>query len=227
MKNFGLAALIAFGFGLSACATVDTASRNAPIELSQINAPAVQPVQQLVAVEDYNIKVSRQLRVSEANVYYPLGDIVWRGEPIGDRHAQVARIFQSSVEHVKAENAEGALPVIVDIDVKRFHGMTEKTRYTVGGVHSITFDMTVRNPLTGAVLVPTREVSADLRGYGGSRAIQAEHQGMTQKVRITRHLANILQQELAAPGSAGTEITELVDGLETNFAPVGEDAVRL
>lgn len=227
MKNFGLAALIAFGFGLSACATVDTASRNAPIDLSQIDAPAVQPVVQLVAVEDYNITVSRKLRVSEANVYYPLGDIVWRGDAIGDRHAQVARIFQTSVERVQAENAEGALPVIVDIDVKRFHALTEKTRYTIGGVHSITFDLSVRNPLTGEEIVPTREVQADLRAYGGSRAIQAEHQGMGQKVRITQHLANIIQKELATPGSAGTAVTELVDGLETNFAPADQEAVRL
>ncbi|MCG7492030.1 DUF6778 family protein [Thalassobius sp. Cn5-15] len=223
MKNFGLAALIAFGFGLSACATVDTASRNAPIDLPQLAAP----VTQSVTVADYNIKVSRELRVSEANVYYPLGDIVWRGEPIGDRHAQVARIFQSSVQRVQADTVDGALPVIVDIDVKRFHGMTEKTRYTVGGVHSITFDMTVRNPTTGAILVPPREISADLRGFGGSKAIQAEHQGRGQKVRITRHLANVIQQELTQPGSVQSQITELVNGLEVNIVPAGEDAVRL
>lgn len=227
MKNFGLAALIAFGFGLSACANVDTASRNAPIDLPQLAAP----VAQSVTVADYNIKVSRKLRVSEANVYYPLGDIVWRGDAIGDRHAQVAQIFQTSVERVQAQNVGGALPVIVDIDVKRFHALTEKTRYTVGGVHSITFDLTVRNPTTGAILVPTREISADLRGFGGSKAIQAEHQGRGQKVRITQHLANVIEKELATPGSVGTAVTELVDGLEINVAPINaasaQDAVRL
>jgi len=117
--------------------------------------------------------------------------------------------------------------VIVDVDVKRFHALTEKTRYTVGGVHSITFELTVRNPLTGDLLVPTREIQADLRGFGGSRAIQAEQAGMTQKVRITQHIANVIAQELSAPGSVAPQITELVDGLETNFAPAGEDAVRL
>jgi len=223
MKTLRIVALLAVGLGLSACASVDTASRNAPMELPQMTAPATQ----VVSVQDYNIKVSRTLRVSEANSYYPLGDIVWRGEAIGDRHAQVARIFQTSIQRVQEKNAEGALPVIVDVDVKRFHALTEKTRYTVGGVHSITFELSVRNPLTGDLLVPTREIQADLRGFGGSRAIQAEQAGMTQKVRITQHIANVIAQELSAPGSVAPRITELVDGLETNFAPAGEDAVRL
>lgn len=223
MKTLRIVALLAVGLGLSACASVDTASRNAPMELPQMTAPATQ----VVSVQDYNIKVSRALRVSEANSYYPLGDIVWRGEAIGDRHAQVARIFQTSIKRVQEKNAEGALPVIVDVEVKRFHALTEKTRYTVGGVHSITFELSVRNPLTGDLLVPTREIQADLRGFGGSRAIQAEQAGMTQKVRITQHIANVIAQELSAPGSVAPRITELVDGLETNFAPEGEDAVRL
>ena len=75
MKTLRIVALLAVGLGLSACASVDTASRNAPMELPQMTAPATQ----VVSVQDYNIKVSRALRVSEANSYYPLGDIVWRG----------------------------------------------------------------------------------------------------------------------------------------------------
>lgn len=223
MKQIRIAALLAFALGLSACASVDTASRAAPLEMPQLAAP----VAQVVAIEDYNIKVSRSLRVSEANTYYPLGDIVWHGENIGDRHEQVARIFQSSLTKVQSDNAEGALPVIVDIDVNRFHALTPKTRYTIGGVHSIAFTLTVRNPATGEIIVPARDMTADLRGFGGARAIQADQQGLGQKVRITHHLANVIAQELAAPGSVGTEVTELVDGLETGFAPEGSDAVRL
>lgn len=212
MKHLRIALMLALGLGVSACASVDTASRNAPIDLPQMTAPAA-PV---VAIQDYNIKVARSLRVSEANSYYPLGDIVWRGEPIGDRHAQVARIFQDSIGSVQQKNAEGALPVVVELEVLRFHALTEKTRYTVGGVHSITFNMTVTNPLTGEVLVPTHKVQADLRGFGGSRALEADRTGLTQRVRITHHLANVIAQELAAPGSVLPGVTELVDGLEIN-----------
>lgn len=215
MKTLRMIALMAMGLGLSACASVDTASRNAPLDLPQMAAP----VAQVVSVVDYDISVSRKLRVSEANTYYPLGDIVWRGERIGDRHAQVGRIFQDAVTKVQAENVDGALPVAVELNVTRFHALTEKTRYTIGGVHSLEFELTVRNPTTGEILVPTREVKADLRGFGGSKAISAEQMGLGQKVRITHHLANVIADELALPGSTPTEVTELVDGLEVNVTP--------
>ncbi|WP_373050749.1 DUF6778 family protein [Thalassovita aquimarina] len=210
MKKIRTGIILAIGLGLSACASVDTASRNIPLE-----APQMLPAAPVVALADYNIKVSRSLRVSEANMYYPMGDIVWRGDAMGDRHEQVARIFQDSLIQVQQQNQQGALPGVVDIDLLRFHALTEKTRYTIGGVHSIAFNMTVRNPVTGEVIVPTYEVKADLRGYGGSKALAAEQQGLTQKLRITRHLANVIAQELATPGSAPKGVTELVAGLET------------
>jgi len=171
MKIIRTGLLLAIGLGLSACASIDTATRNIPLEMPQM-APAA-PV---VAVADYNIKVSRSLRVSEANMYYPMGDIVWRGDPMGDRHAQIARIFQDSLTRVQTKNEDGALPVVVDIDLIRFHALTEKTRYTIGGVHSIDFNMTVRNPITGEVIVPTHEVKAEaarlrrVQGDGGGTA---------------------------------------------------------
>ncbi|MFY0680494.1 MAG: hypothetical protein JXR13_07990 [Thalassovita sp.] len=225
MKMFRTGIMLSIGLALSACGSFDTASRNAPLELSQIvPAPVAAPA---VAIADYNIKVSRGLRVSEANTYYPLGDIVWRGDRVGDRHAQVARILQDSILKVQAENAEAALPVVVDVEILRFHALTEKTRYTIGGVHSVTFNMTVRNPATGEILVPEYEVNANLRGFGGSKAIYAEQQGLDQKTRITHHLANVIAQELAAPGSVGPAVVELVDGLEVNFGSEQDEYVQL
>ena len=75
--------------------------------------------------------------------------------------------------------------------------------------------MTLRDPVTGAPLDAPRTVKADLKAYGGSKALAAERDGLTQKVRITRHLQNVIAQELAAPGSAPDGVTELVAGLET------------
>lgn len=212
MAYFRTIIAICAGLSLSACASIDTATRNAPLDAAGLEAGAV--AQPEVSVATYNIKVSRGLRVSEANSYYPMGDIVWRGDPIGDRHAQVAGIFDTAMT-VAAERAEGTMPAQVDIEVLRFHALTEKTRYTIGGVHSIKFKMTLRDPETGATLVEPRIVTADLKAYGGSRALAAEQQGLTQKVRITRHLENVIQQELAVPGSTTDKVTKLVNGLET------------
>jgi hypothetical protein len=170
---------------------------------------------QSVSVQSYKVMVPLGLRVSEANTYYPMGDIVWRGDPIGDRHAQIAAIFNTSMSQATGA-AKGGLPVNAEIVVKRFHALTEKTRYTIGGVHSIAFDLILRDPATGAEIMPPREIRADLKGYGGSKAIAAEQQGITQKLRITRHLANVIRMELEKPGSAPNSVTELVAGLEVN-----------
>ncbi|MFZ5961365.1 DUF6778 family protein [Thalassococcus sp. BH17M4-6] len=201
MKKSKLFCGLLMGLSLSACATVDTASRNAPPEpmhVAQI-APSVR-------IAEYSVQVPRSLRVSEANRYYPGGDIVWRGDPAGDRYEQVKAIFETSLAR-SAQAVQGERPVRVDIVVKRFHAMTEKARYTVGGIHAITFDMTVRDPETGAVLVPQRTVRADLEGLGGSRALAAEARGVTQKYRITNHLVGVIEQELTDP--QGYQATEM------------------
>lgn len=190
LRNIAALALVT---GVAACGSVETASRNAPLE-----APA--PVQHFAAmsIADFKINVSRGLKVSEAKRYYPGGDIVWRGEPLGDRHLQVARIFQESVGKSQALGADG-YPVNVVINVKRFHAITEKARYTVGGVHSITFDMMLTDPRTGLQVGETRTIKADLEAFGGARAINAERNGISQKYRITNHLAQVLHQEMTSP----------------------------
>jgi len=216
MKHVRIITALVLGLSVSACASFETATRNAPLEsATALAAKLPSAAVQSFAVQSYKVKVPRSLRVSEANTYYPLGDIVWRGDPIGDRHAQIGEIFNTSMSQA-IDGAQGALPVDAEIVLKRFHALTEKTRYTVGGVHSIAFDLILRDPETGLEVVPPRTIRADLKAYGGSKAIAAEQQGITQKVRITQHLENVLRSELAEPGSAPDGVTQLVAGLEVN-----------
>ena len=195
--------------GLSACASVnsvdsnayyDTASRAAPVT-SSLNAPvaSVAPVAlanfKVVAV---NVSVPQSLRVSEANRYYPSGDIVWREDPIGNRHAQVDAIVTAGLTQGVAGFA-GEREVVLDVVVTRFHALTEKARYTIGGVHAIQFEMTIRDAETGEILMASRPIKADFDALGGRTAVAAEARGITQKVRITNHLAFVIQQELGGP----------------------------
>ena len=48
-----------------------------------------------------------------------------------------------------------------------------------------------------------RIVEADLDGYGGQDAIDAVARGETQKVRLTRHLAQVVNEELNVSSRAG------------------------
>jgi hypothetical protein len=152
-----------------------------------------------VHVTAVRVQVPRSLEVSEANRYLPRGDIVWRGDPIGDRYAQVEAIFQDAMERGTAQ-IDGPVPVVLNIRLVRFHALTEKARYTVGGVHNIIFDLALSDPATGELVTPVRRVQADLDGFGGQQALRAEAAGQTQKVRITAHLAEVIRQELTRPG---------------------------
>jgi hypothetical protein len=188
--------------GLAACgapqANLDgeRVSRGLPSGAA-IDAPQVQPAQQNYTVTEINVSVPRTLRVSERNSFYPGGDIVWREDPIGDRHQQVADIVYAGLAK-GAEALDGLRPVILDVEVTRFHALTEKARYTVGGVHAIQFMLTIRDAETGAVIEPEKKVVADFPALGGMAAIAAEQRGMTQKVRITGQLAHVIKEELSS-----------------------------
>lgn len=193
MTKLRFFALLAAGASLSACVTADTATRNAPIEPAPRTAS--QNVTQPVRINRVIVDVPQTLVVSEANRYLPSGDIVWRGDPPGDRHAQVKAIFEDGLQR-GAKSLRGGRSADLLVSVRRFHALTEKARYSVGGVHHIVFLMALADPATGDLIVPWREVRADIEAYGGQKAIQADAQGQTQKVRITDHLARVLVEEL-------------------------------
>jgi hypothetical protein len=152
------------------------------------------------AVRDYDVvslsvTVPRDLVVSEENSFYPSADIVWRGDPFGDRYDQVQRVFEEGMR-AGARTLGGSRPVNVEVEVRRFHSLTEKARYTVGGVHSIRFLITVTDARTGEIVEGPRFVSADREALGGQRAVEAEQAGRTERVMVLNHLAGVAVREL-------------------------------
>ena len=195
MTKFKIIAAMLLGLSVSACgAAPEVATRNAPLEApKQMNAVSL-------SVQTVTVSVPRSLKVSEANRFYPGGDIVWREDPRGDRHAQVQKIVQDAM--IKGVTGlEGSVNVALDIEVVRFHALTEKARYTTGGVHDLEFKVTLRDPVTGQALTEHRVIRADLKAFGGYQAIAAEQRGETQKFRITEHLARVIRAEITDPGS--------------------------
>ena len=162
----------------------------------------VTPSGAVVASRDYdvvavNVTVPEELDVSEGNNYYPFADIVWRGDPIGDRYAQIAAIFEEAASRGVLQS-EGARPVIADIEVVRFHGVTERTRYSVGGNYNIVFDLAITDALSGEIVEAERRVAGNLPAPGGEAAVRLEQNGQTEKVRVLDFLTLLLQEEIVA-----------------------------
>jgi len=216
MRTLKAALAATVAVAVSGCMTVeDTATRNAPLDSRAIvstagstttttTAPAIQagvpaPQTRSLQFTGFTVDVPPSLRVSEANSFYPTGDIVWRGEPFGDRHAQVASIVSDATRRAFGQT-EGATRAVAELKVTRFHALTEKARYTTGGWHEINFVLTVRNADTGALIDGPRMIKTRTTAFGGYRAMEAEAQGMTERVRIVGHLANVLRQEVMGLG---------------------------
>ncbi len=183
---------------LSACAGSSPVSRSA-VDATLASSGSVSGPKRLAAqyeVMQVNVTVPEALRVSEANVFYPVADIVWRGQPVGDRHAQVRTLVQNAAAGATAPMRKGP-QVVVDIEIVRFHSVTEKTRYTVGGTHDMVYMLTVRDAVSGAVLDGPRKVVADVKAAGGSRAVAEEQMGRTQTVVVTERLVQSLRHALS------------------------------
>ena len=177
---------------LSACSSSLSTIPKVPAELANSVDVTQLPSMRVVGLV---VTVPETLVVSEANSYKPIADIVWRGDPFGDRYAQVKAIFEESIAR-GAASLQGDLPVVLHITVRRFHALTERTRYSIGGEHEIEFMLSVTNGRTGDVVVPPYLVRTVLKGFGGEEALEAERLGQTQKKRIGDHLAALIVQEL-------------------------------
>ena len=187
---------------LTACAGGEPVSRatgGAPLGFAAIGEamPGAAVLAPKYAVREVRVEVPRALVVSEANLFYPVADIVWRGEPRGDRHDQIHRIFTEALGFGTAGMATGP-EAIVEVQVRRFHALTEKTRFTVGGVHSVRFDLTVRDARSGAILEGPRYVIADVKAAGGRKALEEDQIGRTQRVVIIENLSQVIRRELSS-----------------------------
>lgn len=184
---------------LAACAGSEPASRGAvdPVTTaprSDGRGPIV--MESTYDVVGISVNVPHTLRVSEANSFHPSADIVWHGDPFGDRYQQVADIFRNAATAATGPMHQGRA-VNVAIEVVRFHAVTDKTRYTIGGTHSMHFMLTVTDARTGEVIDGPRLVKADIRAAGGNAAVAEDRAGRTQRVVVTEHLTQVLRRELS------------------------------
>lgn len=143
--------------------------------------------------QDVEVVVPRSLSVSEANRFAPRGDIVWHGEPTGDRHLQVQRIVENGAENA-LRGLRGYQPVRVEIEVEQFHAISDRARLVApSAVHNLQFKIRVFDAKTGRQIIPTDRIRADFPAYTRGQALEAERLGLTQKVRITKHLEDVIK----------------------------------
>lgn len=148
-------------------------------------------------LNDVRVNAPQTLTTTEVNSYIPDADIVWHGDPQGDRRAQVATIVAQGIRE-GASGLRGTQPVNINATITQFHALTPRARAMEGnvGVHDIRYTVTVTDARTGEMLSPTQDIRADKAALVGNQAAEADARGYTQKVEITRHLAAVTRHWL-------------------------------
>lgn len=201
MYKAKIVAGLCVSMALFACSPAEMPSRGLNIASPSVPdvTAAKQATQTQYNVVSYTVSVPRSLLVSEADVYLPIADIVWHGDPDGDRYDQIKTIFETAVARSTQDVTEGRA-VTVSIEIQKFHALTPKTRATLGGNFAMHFYLTVYDAVTNEILDGPRRIVADTKASGGVRALREEQQGITQKSVIIARLVEVLDQELARPG---------------------------
>lgn len=137
------------------------------------------------------VLVPDHLTQTEANTYAPNADIVWHGEPKGNRRAQVAAILKDGILRGSA-GLNGTRGVRFEVTLVRFHAVTPAAvSRAPGAVHNIQYIVQVFDDQTGRAISDPQVIDADLEAYVGDAAIVAAIQGQTQRVRIVDHIARV------------------------------------
>ena len=202
---------------LVACSPAEMPSRGLNIASPAVPDVSAQSAtaQTLYNVVSYSVSVPSSLLVSEADVYLPIADIVWHGDPDGNRHEQIKSIFDAAMAQSTQDMTEGRA-VDVAIQVHKFHALTPKTRATLGGNFAMHFYLTVYDAATHEILDGPRMVVADTPASGGVKALREEQRGITQKSVITARLIEVFDLELSRPGRP----TQMPDAISRDdFSP--------
>jgi hypothetical protein len=189
-------------FAVAGCGALKSESPDG-LSTSVVKVDGREPIVQssveaaLYNITEVNVTVPSTLRVSEENLFYPDADVVWRGEPQGDRLEQVKAIVEDGFAAGIVGMKTGP-KAVMGVQLERFHALTEKARFSVGGVHDVVFVMVVREVGTNAILEEPRRIEVPIRASGGDSAIAEDAAGRTQRVVIVEGLAEAIRRELSA-----------------------------
>ena len=85
----------------------------------------------------------RELTVSNADTFAPNADIVWHGEPYGDRRQQVAKIVDEGIT-LGADALKGDREVLIAASLSQFHAVTPlSVSRAPSAVHNIAYSIQV------------------------------------------------------------------------------------
>lgn len=156
-------------------------------------------------VHEVQVTVPDNLTTTEVNILRPDVDVIWFGDPQGDRLAQVGVILSDAIE-VAAQSLipeNFHRPVVIEATMIQFHSLTPRARALVGGIHKVKFTIQVVDQKSGEILAGPTVIQADEFAYGSWKAVRADAEGQTMKVRISNRITAVVGNWLGLNSSGG------------------------
>lgn len=203
MITFRNAMMLAAVAALAACSGgTGLVSRNAQADAALLTAyegesHAAVPLNPSYRVVEVKVEVPASLTTSEDNGIKPRSDILWHEDPLGDRHGQVDAIMTAALEE-GVRGLSGERAVVLEATMTRFHALTKRTRYSIGGEHEVWMYIAIRDAKTGELLEPARLVGFD-ESISPEEALANEARGINQRIEITGLVKDMIRYELTRP----------------------------
>lgn len=145
-------------------------------------------------VADVRVSVPRTLTTSDENSWTPDYDIVWHGDPPGDRHAQVEALMTTALR-TGAQELRGKRAVTLVATLQQFHAITPKVEKYLhfSGVHDIRFTLQIFDARSGQPLTEPTPIAADAPALVGGDARAARARGYTQKNEIIDAVSAVIR----------------------------------
>lgn len=145
-------------------------------------------------VADVRVSVPETLTTSDEDSWTPDYDIVWHGDPPGDRRAQVAALMTTALRAGTAD-LRGKRPVVLAVTMQQFHAITPRVEkyLNFSGVHDIRFTLQVLDARGGTPLTEAIPVQADSPALVGRKAREARARGYTQKQEVIDDVARVIR----------------------------------
>ena len=179
---------LAMALGLAGCATSEWETAYTQVD------PALAASWRLAMVD---VAAPETLTTSDTDGYVPNFDIVWHGEPAGDRRAQAAAIVTEGIERGARSALHGRKSVRISATITQFHAITPTVRKMDGvGVHNIQYTIQVFDAHSGAALTEPQNIKAEFPALTGKTGDEADARGLTQRVQIVNHIAAVTQNWL-------------------------------
>lgn len=164
-------------------------------------------------VADVRIVVPETLTTSDVDTLVPPYDIVWHGEPKGDRRAQVGALLDEAARRAVAD-LKGPRLVVFTLQLEHFHSLTPRAYRSAPagtGVHSASFALTVSDARTGEVLAGPHRFEASMPAQTAAELGQLPVAGIGAQWRrqISAHLTATLRGWLGTGPDNRTNFTRL------------------